>query len=245
MNSDFTVNLCNRRNITSITIIPSVIGMLLWRRQVKNRIGARVKKIEKYINNDTFMLTYGDAVRQILILANFSHSTSLMETLEQSPEVHPASLFGELCTHFHCVKRFSEKLLSIGGFCQRRFFVFNKNFFPIWTTMITVFLRRNQSDGYLQQSTYDPMKNSGNVVTHTVSWNFSMLYGAIPIPHGMCGNNDGNVIFTMEFKVNSFFERIQLFIKIFFNDPVSRMQIIKFCGVGILNTIVGYGHFLF
>lgn len=39
------------------------------------------------------------------------------------------------------------------------------------------------------------------------------------------------------------FHRLQLFMRSFFHDPVSRMQVIKFCLVGILNTIVGYGAF--
>ena len=41
----------------------------------------------------------------------------------------------------------------------------------------------------------------------------------------------------------SILKRIQVFIKNFIQDPASRSQIIKFCCVGILNTIVGYGAF--
>ena len=44
-------------------------------------------------------------------------------------------------------------------------------------------------------------------------------------------------------KGNTPVEKILLFIKSFSQDPVSRKQIIQFCGVGILNTIVGYGVF--
>jgi putative flippase GtrA len=54
---------------------------------------------------------------------------------------------------------------------------------------------------------------------------------------------DNFVISSMLVKVNLFFKRIQLFLRNFLYDPVSRTQIIKFCGVGILNTIVGYGAF--
>lgn len=46
-----------------------------------------------------------------------------------------------------------------------------------------------------------------------------------------------------ELKNNRPFKKFQLFIRNFFQDPASRTQIIKFCGVGILNTIVGYGAF--
>ena len=41
----------------------------------------------------------------------------------------------------------------------------------------------------------------------------------------------------------SIFKRFPLFMRDFLHDPASRMQIIKFCSVGILNTIIGYGAF--
>ena len=47
----------------------------------------------------------------------------------------------------------------------------------------------------------------------------------------------------MDFKNNSLFKRFQIFVRNFFHDPASRTQIIKFCGVGILNAIVSYGAF--
>jgi putative flippase GtrA len=54
---------------------------------------------------------------------------------------------------------------------------------------------------------------------------------------------DNNISSLKELKVNKLFERIQSVFRIFPQDPASRTQIIKFCGVGILNTIVGYGVF--
>lgn len=54
---------------------------------------------------------------------------------------------------------------------------------------------------------------------------------------------DNNISSPKEVKVNRLFERIQSVFRIFPHDPASRMQIIRFCGVGILNTIVGYGVF--
>lgn len=45
------------------------------------------------------------------------------------------------------------------------------------------------------------------------------------------------------FNPDSIFKRLHIFIKNVLHDPVSRTQLIKFCLVGILNTIVGYGAF--
>jgi putative flippase GtrA len=54
---------------------------------------------------------------------------------------------------------------------------------------------------------------------------------------------DNNENSTRGFNLDSIFKRFQLFMRKFLHDPVSRTQIIKFCFVGILNTIIGYGAF--
>jgi len=44
----------------------------------------------------------------------------------------------------------------------------------------------------------------------------------------------------MPTKANSLFTRTNSFLHALFHDPASVQQIFKFCGVGILNTIIGY-----
>jgi putative flippase GtrA len=41
------------------------------------------------------------------------------------------------------------------------------------------------------------------------------------------------------------YKRLKLFIDQFFHDSTQMKQIIKFCSVGVLNTLVGYGFFFF
>ena len=53
---------------------------------------------------------------------------------------------------------------------------------------------------------------------------------------------DTNDNSALEFKFNRFL-KLRVFIRNFFHDPESRTQIIKFCGIGILNAIVSYGTF--
>ena len=53
---------------------------------------------------------------------------------------------------------------------------------------------------------------------------------------------DTNDNSALEFKFNRFL-KFRVFIRNFFHDPASRTQIIKFCGIGILNAIVSYGAF--
>ena len=63
MNSDFTVNLGKRCNITLHSDhTERDWNVTLAETGEKSQTGARVKKIEKYIDGETFLMTYGDAV---------------------------------------------------------------------------------------------------------------------------------------------------------------------------------------
>lgn len=129
MNCDFTVNLGNRNDIALHNDHEECDwNVTLADTGEKSQTGARVKLIEKYIDGDIFMLTYGDAVGNIDIqkLLSFHKSHGKIGTVTG---VHPASRFGELGTEAHCVKRFSEKPEAMCGFVSGGFFVFNKEFF--------------------------------------------------------------------------------------------------------------------
>ena len=129
MNSDFTVNLGNRHNISLHNDhTERNWNVTLAETGEKSQTGARVKKIEKYIDGDTFMLTYGDAVANIDIskLLAFHKSHGKIGTVTG---VHPGSRFGELCIDANIVKRFSEKPQTQDGFVSGGFFIFDKEFF--------------------------------------------------------------------------------------------------------------------
>lgn len=95
--------------------------------------GGRVKRVEKFVTDETFMLTYGDGVADIDIndLIDFHHSHGKIATVTG---VHPASRFGGLSIDGDNVRFFREKpqdgsrdLISAG------FFVFNRRLFDYLT----------------------------------------------------------------------------------------------------------------
>ncbi|MFH0777767.1 MAG: glucose-1-phosphate cytidylyltransferase [Candidatus Eisenbacteria bacterium] len=90
--------------------------------------GTRVKRIERYIESETFMVTYGDGVADvdILDLYNFHRSHGRIGTVTG---VRPSSRFGELIVEGEAVATFSEKPQVHEGFISGGFFVFNKGFF--------------------------------------------------------------------------------------------------------------------
>ena len=91
--------------------------------------GARLKKIEKYINTDHFMVTYGDGVANINIeaLLKFHKSHGKLATITG---VRPKFIrFGELDVNGNQVARFSEKPKYNGNYINGGFFVFNRELF--------------------------------------------------------------------------------------------------------------------
>lgn len=89
--------------------------------------GARLKRLEKYIDGDEFMMTYGDGVGNVNIpeLLNFHRNHGKMITLTGSI---PKSRFGELSIQDDHTVVFTEKPAS-KFFINGGFFVFNKEIF--------------------------------------------------------------------------------------------------------------------
>ena len=90
--------------------------------------GARVKRIEKFIGGDTFMLTYGDGVTDLNIreLLNFHKSHGKTGTITG---VTPPSRYGELSIHKDQVISFREKPRTQNSSINGGYFVFKKEFF--------------------------------------------------------------------------------------------------------------------
>jgi glucose-1-phosphate cytidylyltransferase len=90
--------------------------------------GARIKRVERYINEDTFMVTYGDGVTDlnILELLNFHKSHGKIGTVTG---VFPPSRYGELLIHEDHVLSFNEKPQHRTNSINGGYFVFHKKFF--------------------------------------------------------------------------------------------------------------------
>jgi len=129
LNSDFTIELGSNKNIE----IHSNHDEIGWRITLVNTgdkalKGARLKRVEKYIDTDTFMVTYGDGVADIDIneLLRFHFSHGKLATLTG---VRPLSRFGELEVKGNQVIKFTEKPQTDNGLINGGFFVFNKKIF--------------------------------------------------------------------------------------------------------------------
>jgi glucose-1-phosphate cytidylyltransferase len=90
--------------------------------------GCRVKRIEKYITGDTFLLTYGDGVADVDVgrLIQFHRTHGKIGTVTA---VQPPGRFGELELKGFRVAEFNEKPLLARGRINGGFFVFERAVF--------------------------------------------------------------------------------------------------------------------
>ena len=108
--------------------------------------GGRIKRMQPYIGDEPFMLTYGDGVADIdmNVLVDFHKNHGKMVTVTA---VHPVARFGELEMDGNCVKSFKEKPQLTRGWINGGYFVFQPEFFYLIQNDATILER-------------DPLENS-------------------------------------------------------------------------------------
>jgi glucose-1-phosphate cytidylyltransferase len=129
LNSDFTVNLA------SGIVEPHQVAACDWQvtlvnTGLKTMTGGRIKRLQKFIGAETFMLTYGDGIADINIdeLLKFHKSHGKMVTLTT---VRPSARFGDLEFDGDCVKSFQEKSQLHEGWINGGFFICNPDVFDL------------------------------------------------------------------------------------------------------------------
>lgn len=124
-NNDFTVNLSDNsvefhnghdELDWKVTLVDTGLNTLK---------GGRLKRIEKYLEDDINLLTYGDGVADINInrLIEFHNSTGKIVTVSG---VHPPARFGELVAEGDILTSFEEKAQASQGMINGGYMVFNK-----------------------------------------------------------------------------------------------------------------------
>ncbi|MBT8342127.1 MAG: glucose-1-phosphate cytidylyltransferase [Desulfatitalea sp.] len=130
MNNDFTITLgCNRDVILHSDHDECGWEITMCNTGDSSLKGARLKRIERHIKMDNFMVTYGDGVADINVaeLLKFHLSHGKIATITG---VRPRFLrFGELNVKDDQAIQFNEKPKYNGNFINGGFFVFNRRFF--------------------------------------------------------------------------------------------------------------------
>ena len=95
---------------------------------INTMTGGRIKRLEKYLKEDTFLLTYGDGISNVNInkLIDFHKKHRKLVTLTC---VRPPARFGAVKLKGNLVNFFKEKSRIDEGWINGGFFVFNKKIF--------------------------------------------------------------------------------------------------------------------
>jgi glucose-1-phosphate cytidylyltransferase len=132
-NNDFSMNLKDG----NITLFDSKEendwNITLANTGLNSMTGSRIKRIEKYIDTDQFMVTYGDGVTNLNIseLLKFHQKHNKIGTVTG---VYPPSRYGELRIEGDRVVSFDEKPDTGVAPISGGYFVFNKEFFDYLKT---------------------------------------------------------------------------------------------------------------
>jgi glucose-1-phosphate cytidylyltransferase len=129
LNSDFTVDLSNGG------IVAHQQDIVDWKvtlvdTGLKSMTGGRVKRMQDFIGNEPFLLTYGDGVADIDLneLIKFHKSHGKMVTISA---VHPSARFGELDINNNVITSFKEKPQVTQGWINGGYFVVEPEFFDL------------------------------------------------------------------------------------------------------------------
>ena len=126
--------------------------------------GGRLKRIQQYIGNNRFMITYGDGVSDLNIheLIKFHEKHRKIGTVTA---IRPAGRFGALDIRENTVVSFAEKPRGDGDYVNGGFFVFEPDIFDYLENDVTIlerepleFLAKNrQLSAYKHEGFWYPM----------------------------------------------------------------------------------------
>lgn len=126
LNSDFTVDL-KSGEIRSHQADDIDWNVTMVQTGLDSMTGGRVKRMQSYIGNEPFLLTYGDGVADVDINALIKYHKSHGKMVTVSA-VHPTARFGELQISSGQVDSFQEKPQTGQGWINGGYFVIEPSF---------------------------------------------------------------------------------------------------------------------
>lgn len=130
-NSDVTFDFANDNKMTIHSNVAEPWKVTLVDTGIDTMTGGRLKRVQKYIGNETFMLTYGDGVSDIDInkLVEFHKNNGKIATMSA---IQPGGRFGVLDIDDNdekTVNSFVEKAKEDGGWINAGFMVLEPEIF--------------------------------------------------------------------------------------------------------------------
>ena len=125
----------------------------------KTMTGGRIKKMKKYLNNETFMMTYGDGISNVNVknLLKFHKRNKKMVTLTA---VRPPARFGVLKIKGNNVSYFKEKSKTDVGWINGGFFIMEAKFLDLIKNDMT-YLEREPLENVCKSKNLCAYKHNG------------------------------------------------------------------------------------
>ncbi|MGL5271780.1 MAG: glucose-1-phosphate cytidylyltransferase [Selenomonadaceae bacterium] len=158
--SDVTFDFTNHNKMTIHNNMTEPWKVTLVDTGLNTQTGGRIKRVQKYIGNSAFMLTYGDGVSNVNIknLLNYHQSTRPLVTMTA---VQPGGRFGVLDIGANdSVTRFVEKAKADGGWINGGFMVVEPQIFNYIRDDTTVF-EKSPLETIAQEHNLQAFKHSG------------------------------------------------------------------------------------
>lgn len=167
----------NQRSIHTNTAEPWTVTLVDT--GLNSMTGGRVKRIQKYVDNEPFMLTYGDGVGNIAIdqLVEFHKAQGKIATVTA---VQPSGRFGAMdVDSTAAVKAFQEKPHGDGAWINGGFFVMEPDVFNYIDDDETILERAplenlakdGQLNAYKHSGFWKPMDTLRDMIELEKSWN--------------------------------------------------------------------------
>ena len=121
--------------------------------------GGRIKRMKKYLNNETFMMTYGDGISNVNVknLLKFHKRNKKMVTLTA---VRPPARFGVLKIKGNNVSYFKEKSKTDVGWINGGFFIMEAKFLDLIKDDMT-YLEREPLENVCKSKNLCAYKHNG------------------------------------------------------------------------------------
>ncbi|QSX07155.1 glucose-1-phosphate cytidylyltransferase [Sedimentibacter sp. zth1] len=158
--SDVTFDFTDENKIIIHNNIAEPWRVTLVDTGLNTQTGGRIKRIQKYIGDETFMLTYGDGVSDVNInkLVEYHKENEKLATMTA---IQPGGRFGVLdINDSNQVCKFAEKTKEAGGWINAGFMVLEHNVFDYLSEDEDCIFERKPlenlaKDGQLQAYKYD------------------------------------------------------------------------------------------
>lgn len=137
--SDVTLDFTDRNKMTIHSNIAEPWKITLVDTGLSTMTGGRIKRVQKYIGNEPFLLTYGDGVSDVPLdkLVEYHKNSNKIATLTA---VQPDGRFGVIATdRDDAIISFTEKDKKDSGWINGGYFVLNPEIFDYLEDDSTVF----------------------------------------------------------------------------------------------------------